>query len=120
MTNVTRWLCVLLAAVVAAAGAVVARQVSADRIVRAADEPENWLTYSGTYSGQRHSLLRQIDATNVKNLEFKWMYQNQVFGSWESSPLVVDGVMYLTQRPNDIVALDAKTGRLFWIYKYAV
>jgi alcohol dehydrogenase (cytochrome c) len=111
---------VLLAAVVAAAGAVVARQVSPDRIVRAASEPENWLTYSGTYSGQRHSLLRQIDATNVKNLEFKWMYQNQVFGSWESSPLVVDGVMYLTQRPNDIVALDAKTGRLFWIYKYAV
>ena len=44
--------------------------------------------------------------------------QNQVAGPWESSPLVVDGIMYLTQRPNDIVALDARTGRIFWIYKY--
>ena len=48
------------------------------------------------------------------------MLQNQVFGPWESSPLVVDGIMYLTQRPNDVIALDARTGRIFWIYKHAV
>src|SRR5689334_4266847 len=46
------------------------------------------------------------------------MLQDQVFGSWESQPLVVDGIMYLTQRPNDVMAVDARTGRLFWIYKY--
>jgi alcohol dehydrogenase (cytochrome c) len=115
-----RALAALLAAVVCGAGAVLAGQVSPDRLVRAADEPHNWLTYSGAYNGQRYSPLTQITAANVQDLEFKWMYQNQVFGSWESSPLVIDGVMYLTQRPNDIVALDAKTGRLFWIYKYAV
>jgi alcohol dehydrogenase (cytochrome c) len=93
-------------------------QITSNRILRAADEPQNWLTYSGGYSSQRYSLLKQIDASNVKNLELKWMFQNQVFGPWETSPLVVDGVMYLTQRPNDVLALDAKTGRVFWQYRY--
>jgi alcohol dehydrogenase (cytochrome c) len=93
-------------------------QVTSDRILRAAEEPQNWLTYSGGYSSQRYSLLKQIDTSNVKNLELKWMFQNQVFGPWETSPLVVDGIMYLTQRPNDVIALDAKTGRVFWQYRY--
>jgi len=93
-------------------------QVTYDRILRAVDEPQNWLTYSGTYMSQRYSPLRQIDASNVKNLEMKWMMQNQVFGPWETTPLVVDGIMYLTQRPNDVIALDAKTGRMFWMYRY--
>jgi alcohol dehydrogenase (cytochrome c) len=91
-------------------------QVTADTLVRAADQPKNWLTYSGTYSGQRYSTLTQIDRANVKNLEMKWLLQNQVAGPWESSPLVVDGIMYLTQRPNDVIALDARTGRIFWNY----
>ena len=39
-------------------------------------------------------------------------------GNWQTTPLVVDGIMYLTQRPNDVVALDAATGRAFWIYRY--
>ena len=93
-------------------------QVTSDRILRAADEPQNWLTYSGGYSSQRYSLLKQIDTSNAKNLELKWMVQNQVFGPWETSPLVVDGIMYLTQRPNDVMAVDAKTGRMFWLYRY--
>ena len=119
MTAMFRLLVVVLVAL-AAAGYGLSAQVSSDRIARAADEPANWLTYSGSYSGQRYSPLRQIDASNVKNLEFKWMLQNQVFGSWESSPLVVDGIMYLTQRPNDVMAVDARTGRIFWTYKHVV
>ena len=99
-------------------GALVRAQVTSDQVVRAAETPQNWLTYSGAYNGQRYSPLTQINASNVKNLEFKWMLQDQVFGSWESQPLVVDGVMYLTQRPNDVMAVDARTGRIFWIYKY--
>ena len=93
-------------------------QVTPDRLVNASREPQNWLTYSGGYTSQRHTLLRQIDPSNVKTLEQKWVLQNQVFGAWESSPVVVDGVMYLTQRPNDVIALDAKTGRVFWVYRY--
>src|SRR5580765_7029817 len=91
-----------------------AAQAAPEHLVRAADQPRNWLTYSGTYSGQRYSTLAQIDRTNVKNLELKWLLQNQVAGPWESSPLVIDGIMYLTQRPNDVVALDAKSGRVLW------
>ena len=109
----------LIAAALATASYRIDAQVSSDRIARAADEPQNWLTYSGTYTSQRYSLLTQIDASNVKNLELKWMMQNQVFGPWEATPLVVDGIMYVTQRPNDVMALDAKTGRLFWLYRYA-
>jgi alcohol dehydrogenase (cytochrome c) len=95
-----------------------AQQVPFDRILRAASEPQNWLTYSGTYMSQRYSLLKQIDPANVKNLELKWVLPNQVFGAWQSSPIVVDGIMYVTQRPNDVLAVDAKTGRVFWLYHY--
>jgi alcohol dehydrogenase (cytochrome c) len=93
-------------------------QVTYDRLLKAASEPQNWLTYSGTYFSQRYSQLRQINTTNAKNLEAKWMFQGAVTGNWEATPLVVDGVMYVTQRPNDVLALDAKTGRAFWVYRY--
>jgi alcohol dehydrogenase (cytochrome c) len=95
-----------------------AQQVTSDRILKAAEEPQNWLTYSGGYFSQRYSTLKQIDASNVKNLEVKWMLPNQVFGAWQSSPIVVDGIMYLTMRPNDVMAVDARSGRVFWQYSY--
>jgi alcohol dehydrogenase (cytochrome c) len=100
--------------------AAVGAQVTPDRLLGAAGEPHNWLTYSGSYDGQRHSRLRQITRANVASLELKWILPNQVFGAWQSTPLVVDGVMYLTQRPNDVMAVDAKTGRMFWQYRHAV
>jgi alcohol dehydrogenase (cytochrome c) len=95
-------------------------QVTADRVTRAAQEPHNWLTYSGGYSSQRYSLLREITPANVRNLELKWMLPNQVFGAWQATPLVVDGVMYVTQRPADVLAVDAKTGRVFWQFRHTV
>lgn len=106
-------------AVIVQAGALHA-QVTSQRLLQAAQEPQNWLTYSGGYASQRHSLLKQIDPANVKNLELKWILPDQVFGAWQSSPLVVNGIMYVTERPNDVLALDAKTGRVFWQYRYAV
>ena len=93
-------------------------QVTYDRILRSADEPQNWLTYNGTYSSQRHSGLDRITAANVGDLESKWVLQNQVFGAWQSNPIVVDGIMYVTQRPNDVMAVDAVTGRVFWLYRH--
>src|SRR6266853_511191 len=88
--------------------------VSYDRLLNAAKEPQDWLTYSGTYFSQRYSLLDQINLSNVKNLEQKWVYQGQVIGNWQATPLVVEGIMYVTQRPNDVVAIDARTGRPLW------
>ena len=113
----TRRIAILLS-LVSLASSALHSQVSADRLVRAADEPQNWLMYSGTYSGQRYSPLRQVDAANIKNLEMKWVFQAQSLNSFLATPLVVDGVMYLTQAPNDVIALDARTGRVFWTYHY--
>ncbi len=93
-------------------------QVSYEQILNATEEPENWLTYNGGYSSQRHSLLNQITADNVDNLELKWVLQNQVFGAWQSNPIVVDGIMYVTERPNNVMAVDAITGRVFWKYRH--
>jgi alcohol dehydrogenase (cytochrome c) len=95
-------------------------QVTYERLQRAEQEPQNWLTYSGGYASQRHSQLKQLTPANVKDLELKWILPNQSFGAWQSTPLVVDGIMYVTQRPNDVLAVDAKTGRVFWQYRYTV
>src|SRR3981189_142285 len=94
-------------------------QVTNERLLHASDEPQNWLTYSGSYASQRYSALEQINGTNVKNLELKWVFQAQSLQKFETPPLVVDGIMYLTQSPNDVVALDAKSGRAFWVYHYS-
>jgi alcohol dehydrogenase (cytochrome c) len=93
-------------------------QVTLDRLLNAAKEPHNWLMYSGGYASHRHTPLAQITPANVGTLAQQWMFQGSVQGAWQSSPLVADGIMYLTQRPNDVVALDARTGRAFWIYRY--
>ena len=93
-------------------------QVTGDRLLNTAREARNWLIYSGGYFSNRYSALTQITPVNARNLELKWMYQAAVAGAWQTTPLVVDGVMYLTQRPNDVVALDAKTGRVFWMYRH--
>ncbi|HWZ54736.1 MAG TPA: PQQ-dependent dehydrogenase, methanol/ethanol family [Verrucomicrobiae bacterium] len=94
-------------------------QVTSDRLLHATNEPQNWLLYSGSYASQRYSQLKQIDPANVKNIELKWVFQAQSLQKFETTPLVVDGIMYLTQSPDDIVAVDAKSGRVFWIYHYA-
>ena len=93
-------------------------QVTSVRLENTANEPQNWLTYSGNYFSQRYSELDQITPANIEDLSLQWVYQTGVFGPWQTTPVVVDGVMYLTQRPNDVVALDARTGRVFWIYRY--
>jgi len=93
-------------------------QVTSERLLDATSEPQNWLTYSGSYASQRYSALTQIRPSNVDELELKWAFQAQSLESFETTPLVVDGVMYLTEAPNTAVALDAKTGRLYWRYQY--
>ncbi len=93
-------------------------QVPFERLRDAAQAPADWLTYSGTYFSQRYSDLDEVTPANVEDLQLQWVYQTPVFGPWQATPLVVDGVMYLTQRPNDVVALDARTGRVFWVYRY--
>ena len=93
-------------------------QVTFDRILNAEREPQNWLSYSATVSNQRFSRLDQIDTRNVKSLELQWVWQARSLEKFEATALVVDGVLYTVQAPNDVVALDAATGRLFWTYHH--
>ena len=90
--------------------------VTYERLAGADKEPGNWLTYSRTYNGWRYSPLDQITTQNVKNLHVKWIFQGRHQEKFETTPLVVDGVMYLTRPENDVFALDAETGRVMWTY----
>jgi alcohol dehydrogenase (cytochrome c) len=98
----------------------VSAQVSQQQLLNAKNTPQNWLMYSGSYDGHRYSTLDQITPANAKDLEIKWVFQADSLQKLESTPLVVNGVLYLTQPPDDIIALDAKTGRVFWMYHYPV
>src|SRR4029078_8362982 len=105
---------------VSLAGGLAAQHVSSQRLVGADREPRNWLTDSGNYSSQRYSTLDQVTRDNAKNLELQWVYQARSLEKFEATPLGVDGIMYVTEAPNNIVALDAKTGAGFWVYDYRV
>ena len=92
--------------------------VTSERMLKADQEPGNWLMYSGTYNGWRFSRLNQINAQNVKNLRVKWLFQGRHLEKFETTPLVVDGIMYLTRPENAIYALDVVTGRQLWMYEH--
>jgi len=95
-------------------------QVPYERIRRADSEPGNWLTYSGNYQSHRHSLLTQINPGNVARLKPAWVYQIRDAGELETSPIVLDGVLYITEKPNVVTALDGRTGRPLWSYRRAL
>jgi len=80
-------------------------------------DTRRWLTYSGDYSGRRHSPLDQITPGNASRLAPQWTCQTNVLGKFEATPLVIDGVMYATGWDNHVWALDAKTGRQLWHYQ---
>jgi hypothetical protein len=63
-------------------------QVTSERLVSSGKEPQNWLMYSGDYSGKRHSSLDQINASNAKTIVAKWVYQTGATGKFETTPLV--------------------------------
>jgi len=88
-----------------------------DRIRNATLEPQNWLTYWGDYKGHHYSSLSQINWMNVKNLQARWAVQMPGDGTLESTPLVVDGVMYTSGPAGQVYALDAATGRQIWKYQ---
>src|SRR5262245_24812007 len=86
------------------------------RLRDAAKEPGNWLTYSGSYAATRFSTLDEINTANVQSLRPEWVYQLPRPGTFECSPVVVDGVMYIAEPPTAVSALDARTGRRYWTW----
>ncbi|MGH9673006.1 MAG: PQQ-binding-like beta-propeller repeat protein, partial [Bryobacteraceae bacterium] len=92
-------------------------QVTWERIRNAAAEPGNWLTFSGNTLGHRHSPLKQIHKANAGALKPVWIYQIDKTDKFETSPIVVDGVMYISEPPSDVTALETRAGRPLWRYK---
>lgn len=90
--------------------------VDTARISAAAETPEEWLTYGGTYDEQRHSRLNKIDAGNVDQLGVAWTYDLATTRGVESTPIVVDGVMYVTSAWSVVYALNPVTGEELWVY----
>jgi len=93
-----------------------AAQVDAARLVNADKEPGNWMVIGRTYGDQRFSPLDKINASNAGNLGLAWYYDLETSRGQEATPLVVDGVMYVSTAWSLVKAFDAKTGALKWSY----
>ncbi|MGE5232008.1 MAG: PQQ-binding-like beta-propeller repeat protein, partial [Deltaproteobacteria bacterium] len=128
MRITSRWLVaptLLCSAAVAVAqapggGAVQPPEVTTQRLLHAADDAGNWMIYGGNYWNQRYSKLRQINTANVGHLVPKMMFQTGIskLGSFENTPIVVDGTMYVTTPYNTLIAYDLKTKKQLWRYEH--
>lgn len=92
------------------------RAVTAQRLVNAASEPDNWLTHGRTYLEQRHSPLTQINPDTVSRLAPAWYFEFDTYRGQEATPLVADGVIYTTSAWSKAYALNAATGELIWSF----
>ncbi len=92
--------------------------VTNERLVNSDAEPQNWLHYSGNYYSQRYTQLDQINSENAGDLELQWAFQMTALDRAETTPLVVDGVMFITEAPSNVIAVDAATGEQYWRYNY--
>jgi quinohemoprotein ethanol dehydrogenase len=85
-----------------------------DRLVKAEEEPGNWMLHGRTYGEDRYSPLKQINDQTVPNLGLAWAWETGTNRGLEATPIVVDGVMYATGAWSEVYALDARTGKLLW------
>jgi PQQ-dependent dehydrogenase (methanol/ethanol family) len=90
--------------------------VDQSRIENADSEPGNWLSYGRTYSEQRFSPLTKVDTKSVGKLGLAWAYETREGRGAEATPIVVDGVMYVSSAWSTVYALDAKTGKELWVF----
>ena len=91
-------------------------QIDTARIIANRDKSEAWLAHGRDYSEQRHSPLTQITPDNVERLGLAWQFDMNTQRGLESSPIVVDGIMYVTSSWSVVYALDARTGEELWYY----
>ncbi|MEC8357923.1 MAG: PQQ-binding-like beta-propeller repeat protein, partial [Pseudomonadota bacterium] len=77
-----------------------------------------WLQYGGDYSNNRHSPINALSPENIDNLKFAWGFPSGTTGQFAVSPVVYDGIMYVTTSYNRLIALDATSGEMFWRYDH--
>ena len=104
----------------AAAPAFGAEAITNERLLSAQEDAANWLMYGKGYSAWRYSELSEIDTSNVENLIPQWIFQTGLEGKGQTTPLVNDGLMYITGPSNHAWALDLLTGRPTWHYSATV
>ena len=92
-------------------------RVQPERLMQRSAEAGNWLMYGGDYGQTRFSALNAITSTNVQNLVPVWSFQTGVIDGLTSTPLVVDGVIFLTAAWDHVFAIDARTGAELWHYQ---
>src|SRR5258708_510027 len=97
-----------------------AQTVTPSMLERAAADGNNFLHTNGDYAQRRFYPNGQINASNVKRLHAAWIFQTEVKESLETSPIVVNGVMYVTTSFSHVYALNAQTGAELWHYKHAL
>ncbi len=85
-------------------------------LLNAASNPKEWLMYGHDYSNDRYSGLDQVNASTVASLVPRWIFQTGIVASFETTPVVYNGVMYVTTAYNHLFALNARTGKLIWRY----
>lgn len=95
-----------------------AESVSQDMLSASASDTKNFLHTNGNYDQTRYFPADQINTKNVAKLRPAWIFQTEVKESLETTPIVVDGVMYVTTSYSHVYALNAKTGELYWHYKH--
>ncbi len=96
------------------------RTVTQDMLDHAYGDSNNFLHTNANYAQTRYYPARQINRDNVHQLEQAWVFQTEVVESMETTPIVVDGIMYVTTSFNHVYALDAKTGEQLWHFKHAM
>jgi glucose dehydrogenase len=92
------------------------RDATTSNIIHATNN--QWPSFGRDYSNQRFSPLKQINRKNVKQLAPAWHFNSGVSASFQATPIVTGGIMYLSLPFNDVVALDAKTGKQLWRYHH--
>jgi alcohol dehydrogenase (cytochrome c) len=93
-------------------------QVNSERLQATGTNPDEWLTYSGSYNGWRHTSLTEITPANVAQLKLRWIKQFDINDPFiEATPLVIDGVIFISVPTSKVLALDAKTGDVLWEYE---
>src|SRR3954469_24369913 len=105
------------ACVSAALARLAAQQITSKDVSDGFANPARWLSYSGDYTGQRFSPLKQITAANVEQLAAQWTFQTGVNNKFEATPIVIDGTIYATGPLNYAWAVDGRTGRRIWEYR---
>ena len=90
--------------------------INTERIINANNEPQNWLSHGRDYHEQRYSPLNQINLETINKLELEWSLDMGTKRGLEATPIIDNGIMFVSSTWSVVHAVDAKTGKELWVY----